>query len=301
MAPQTDFYKDLVDNMYDGVYFVDLERRITYWNHGAERITGYPTGQVMGKSCKDNLLNHVTADGRMLCQDGCPLSACMQDGKPRDAEVFLHHADGHRVPVQVAAAAIRDDKGAIIGAVETFHKAAASKINQVELADLRMMANTDPLTGLRNRAYLEKRLRGLIAEEHSNEPFTGILFIDIDEFKKVNDTFGHDIGDRVIKMVGETIEQNVRNTDTVGRWGGDEFIAIIEEIVSVDLLKKIAEKIRVLVECSRLDFEDKSCSVTVSIGGAILAATDTRESVIKRADEMMYRTKKAGRNQVFIG
>ena len=301
MASGESFYKDLLDNMYDGVYFVDCERRITYWNHGAERITGYRSARVIGHSCRDNLLNHVTAEGKMLCTDGCPLAACMQDGKTRDTEVFLHHADGHRVPVQVRAAPIRDDKGEIIGAVETFSKAPAVRVDQLELADLRSKVNTDGLTGLRNRAYIERRLLGLVAEGGNEPPSIGILFIDIDHFKLVNDSHGHEIGDRVLKMVSETIRDNLRSSDIAGRWGGDEFITILDDVTSLKSIKKIAEKIRALIEYSRLDLGDQSYSVTVSIGGTFLTNQDTRESLVKRADEFMYKMKQAGRNQVEVG
>jgi diguanylate cyclase (GGDEF)-like protein/PAS domain S-box-containing protein len=301
MAHQTDFYKDLIDNMYDGVYFVNLNRQITYWNHGAERITGYSANQVMGRSCRDNLLNHVTEDGKLLCQDGCPLAACMVDGSQREVHVFLHHAEGYRVPVQVSATPIRDGNGNIVGAMETFHKMGASGLQQAELDNLRTMANTDTLTGLRNRAYLDRRIQGLIAEGTTEKPTVGILFIDIDQFKKVNDTYGHEIGDKVLKMVAKSIKANLRSSDIVGRWGGDEFIAIIEDMVSTGILKKVAEKIRALVASSRLDFENQSCVVTVSIGGTLLLSGDTRETLVNRADKIMYEMKKAGRNCVTVG
>src|SRR5215510_10153028 len=120
MPAEQDFYKNIIDNLYDGVYFVDRDRVINYWNKGAERITGYSAEQTIGRACRDNLLNHVTANGVQLCQDHCPLAAVMQDGKEREAEVFLHHANGHRVPIVVRATAMRDSEGNIIGAVESF-------------------------------------------------------------------------------------------------------------------------------------------------------------------------------------
>ena len=85
-----------------------------------------PFVQMLGHSCSDHLLNHVTADGAPLCQSHCPLAACMEDGLPREAEVFLHHADGHRVPVLVRGASLRDPSGEIVGAVETFSGNAAT-------------------------------------------------------------------------------------------------------------------------------------------------------------------------------
>ena len=101
MTPSEDLYRTIVENMHDGLYFVDRERRITYWNRGAERITGYSAAEVVGTSCADNILVHVDALGRQLCQGSCPLIAAMADGAAHEAEVFLHHKQGHRLPVWV--------------------------------------------------------------------------------------------------------------------------------------------------------------------------------------------------------
>ena len=115
------FYQDLLDKMSDGVYFVTVDRNITYWNSGAERITGYGADEVLGHSCGEGLLRHVTGAGRQLCLHGCPLLAVMEDGKPRKAQVYLHHKDGHRVPVTVRGQALRFPDGQIVGSVEVFH------------------------------------------------------------------------------------------------------------------------------------------------------------------------------------
>ena len=96
MSEEKDFFKGIIDNLYDGIYFVDRHRTITYWNKGAERITGYSAAETIGRGCRENLLNHVTADGVQLCQRDCPLAAVMEDGNEREAEVYLHHANGHR-------------------------------------------------------------------------------------------------------------------------------------------------------------------------------------------------------------
>ena len=87
-VPEDNFHKHLIDNLYDGVYFVDVDRRITYWNRGAERITGYLSEMVVGTFCNNNLLNHITDNGKHLCEDGCPLLETIRDGREREAEVL---------------------------------------------------------------------------------------------------------------------------------------------------------------------------------------------------------------------
>jgi diguanylate cyclase (GGDEF)-like protein/PAS domain S-box-containing protein len=301
MSDEKDFYKDIIDNLYDGIYFVDRDRTITYWNKGAERITGYSAAQTLGRGCRDNLLNHVTANGVQLCRSHCPLAAVMEDGKEREAEVFLHHADGHRLPVVIRAAALRDRDGNIIGAIESFSNNAGLMEARSKLREMRHAAMTDALTGLGNRKHLEGRLRAVIAEYQSNASPAGLLFMDVDNFKRVNDTYGHSTGDAVLRMIARTLRHALRSTDSVGRWGGEEFLVILAEVPDPEALWKIAEKARTLVEYSRLDVNGQGLTVTVSIGGSLLLPADTPEQFVQRADELMYRSKQAGRNRVTIG
>jgi len=301
MPDENDFYKDIIDNLYDGVYFVDRDRVITYWNKGAERITGYSAAQALGRACRDNLLNHVTSNGVQLCLTNCPLAAVMVDGREREAEVFVHHADGHRVPIVIRASPMRDRNGEIIGAIESFSNNASAIEARSKLRELRRTVGTDALTGVGNRKYLERRLSGLIAGYEGGANPAGLLFIDVDHFKQVNDTYGHNTGDEVLRMVATTLRLALRATDTVGRWGGEEFIAILYDLQNREDLRSAAEKVRFLVECSRLDRGSQGLSVTVSIGGALLLPGDTPESLVDRADELMYHSKRSGRNCVTVG
>ena len=111
----------VLDNLSDGVYFADRKRRILYWNKGAEQITGYSAGEVLGRRCRDNLLNHCDEKGRQLCVGRCPLLATMRDGRSREAQVYLCHKSGERRPVFVRVAPVRNSVGDVVGAVETFH------------------------------------------------------------------------------------------------------------------------------------------------------------------------------------
>lgn len=296
MPEEKDFYKDIIDNLYDGVYFVDRERIITYWNKGAERISGYSAGETVGRSCRDNLLNHVTANGIPLCLNHCPLAAVMEDGREREAEVFLHHANGHRMPVTVRATAMRDSTGRIIGAIESFSATTNLLHAQRELRELRHIAITDPVTGIGNRRHLDGRLSAAIAEFQENGSVAGLLFIDVDHFKQFNDNHGHKLGDKVLRMVAKTLRHSLRATDTVGRWGGEEFVAILYNMPNEAALRVAAEKVQAMVQYSRLDLDGQSHSVTISVGGTLLRANDTPESFVARADQLMYQSKQAGRN-----
>ena len=301
MPDNNNFYKDIIDNLSDGIYFVDRDRVITYWNKGAERITGYSAAQTVGRGCRENLLNHVTANGVQLCLNHCPLAAVMEDGHEREAEVFLHHADGHRLPVVVRATALRDGEGNIIGAIETFTSNTDVVHTRRRLLEMRRVVLTDPLTGIGNRRYLDGRLSAAIAEFRNNSTAAGLLFMDVDQFKQFNDTYGHNIGDNVLRMVAKTIRHALRATDAFGRWGGEEFVAILHDVQDEKDLRAAANKVRAQIQFSHMDLDGQDLSVTVSIGGTLLLANDTPDSFVGRADALMYQSKQAGRNRVSIG
>jgi diguanylate cyclase (GGDEF)-like protein len=148
---------------------------------------------------------------------------------------------------------------------------------------------------------MERRIRAAIVEFEDSQSEAALLFMDIDRFKKINDAHGHDVGDLALCMVANTLRLALRVTDTVGRWGGEEFVAILHDVSSASALSTAAEKVRSLVETSRLDINGTSMTVTASIGATLLYSNDTLDSLIRRADGLMYRSKQAGGNRVTIG
>ena len=296
MGKTEDLYKGVLDNLHDGVYFVDRDRVITYWNKGAERITGYTRKEALGRSCRDGLLNHISAEGVQLCDDACPLAACMQDGEVRELDVFLHHADGHRIPVLLRAAPLRDARGRIVGAVESFSSEVGLQSARTELHKLRRSVDTDALTGVASRRYVASRLRGVIAEmENPLTARAGLLFVDVDDFKHFNDVYGHDAGDKALRMVARTLRSSLRDTDVLGRWGGEEFMAVLLDVGSLDTLEALAERSRLLVGLSDLKLGQEPVTITVSVGATLFRPGDSAESIVQRADRLMYQSKRDGK------
>ncbi|MFO7570494.1 MAG: GGDEF domain-containing protein [Smithellaceae bacterium] len=293
-------YQMILDNLYDGIYFVDADRVIGYWNKGAERITGFSAAEVIGRSCADNILTHVDASGNKLCLSMCPLHATMEDKKDRQADVFLHHKSGHRVPVSVRVSPLYDEQERLLGAVEIFTDISNYKSIEQKIKELEEMALLDQLTRLANRHYIEKEFSAVFEEQKRYGMSFGLLLMDIDFFKKVNDTFGHDVGDRTLKSVAETLVNSARPFDLIGRWGGEEFIAILRN-VSKENLEVIGNRMRMLVENSYLLVDSKKLQVTVSMGATLVRPDETVETLIKRADRLLYQSKDNGRNCLTLG
>lgn len=300
MKDREDFYRTVLDHLDEGIYFVDQDGRITYWNKGAERISGFDSSEVTGSRCSDDLLVHVDEQGNALCTGGhCPLKKTITDGAAREAEIYLHHKEGHRVPVSVRVVPIRDTDGRIVGAVETFSDNSARIAALQRMEELEKMAYVDPLTGLANRRYTEISLRARLEEVRRYGWPLGVLLTDIDHFKKVNDEHGHDVGDRVLKMVAQTLRKASRTFDIVGRWGGEEFLSLAPNL-NRDELHALANRFRVLVEQSSLPVNSDTVRVTVSLGATLARSDDSVITLLKRADTLMYQSKTCGRNQVSV-
>ena len=291
---------DVLENLHDGLYCTDTHRVITFWNHAAERITGYPAAEVLGRSCAANILVHVDTDGRSLCRGLCPLAMTMADCVGREAEVFLRHRDGHRVPVLVRTGPLKDRAGQVVGGVELFTDLSNILANNSRVRELEQLALLDTLTQLANRAYLQREIEARFEEmRRYGIPF-GLLFMDIDFFKRFNDTYGHDVGDAVLKLVANTFTANSRAFDVYGRWGGEEFVGVIRSIDAEDLVV-LGNRMRVLVNQSFLMHDEARLGVSISLGATVAKPDDTAESLIKRADQLLYQSKKEGRNRLTLG
>jgi diguanylate cyclase (GGDEF)-like protein/PAS domain S-box-containing protein len=292
------FFEVLLEGLYDGAYFMDKDNRILYWSNGAERITGFAADEVVGSHCSDNVLIHVDDKGMRLCEsDLCPASKTIQDGKKRETEIYLHHKNGHRLPVLTRILAVRGSDGEIIGAVEVFtdNRLAAETKNRI--AELEKLALIDPLTKIGNRRYAEIQLhRSLNEMNRYGWPFA-VFFMDIDHFKTINDTHGHDTGDRVLQTVAKTIVKSMRPSDVLGRWGGEEFLAIIPNCGQSEI-GFVGNKMRSLVEQSYVWNDPGPVRVTLSVGGTSARPEDSISTLISRADKLMYRSKENGRNRV---
>jgi diguanylate cyclase (GGDEF)-like protein/PAS domain S-box-containing protein len=299
MLDKSNFYKKILDNLSEGVYFVDRDRLITYWNRGAERITGYSRESVIGRSCNDSVVGNRDEVGILLCKNSCPLVATLGDGQPHEANIYLHHPKGHRVPVRIRTAPIYNEVGEITGAVETFSDNSVMLAALQQAAEFEQAAFQDPLTEVGNRRYLELKLNSCLAEFKQYGLSLGLLFIDIDDFKAINDNYGHTTGDQVLKVVANTLRHNLRSFDLIGRLGGEEFVVVLLN-VNEEQLKTIAHKLVMLVASSQLETEKGQLGVTISVGATLAEPDDTIESLLNRADALMYKSKLAGKNRVWL-
>jgi diguanylate cyclase (GGDEF)-like protein/PAS domain S-box-containing protein len=290
----------LLGHLHEGACLVDRAPRISYWSASAEQITGYVSGEVLGRPCAHKLLHLENEARQELCtQERCPVLEAMEDGEARELHVHLRRRDGERILARLRIVPILDDRGRAAGVVELFTDRSAHETSRVRIAELQRALLVDPVTELANRRYADLQLEARLSERaRFGWPF-GLVFFDIDDFKAVNDRYGHNVGDRVLARVARTASRCVRSVDTVCRWGGDEFVALVSHVDSTQL-GRVAEKIRALVAGSPVRVGSQELPVTVSVGAALAGPEETSEDLLARADELMYLSKAHGGNRVSL-
>jgi diguanylate cyclase (GGDEF)-like protein/PAS domain S-box-containing protein len=279
-----ELYKNLLDQVGDGVYVVDRERRILYWNAGAERITGYREHEVVSRTCHSGLLMHCDGSGTVICGGGCPLAQVMDDGVARDCKVFLRHKQGHRLPVTVRSLAIRGAGGEIVGAIELFQVTAASRD---ERGALHAFGCMDDLTGLPNRAYGELLAeQALAARARFEVPFGWIRF-ELDAPEQLAHRYGHGVLAAVLLLIARTLAANLGPYDILAYWGDAQF-RVGTHYASQEDLEEFARLLAVLVGVSGVEWWGDPVSVTLSVGVAAAESGDSLAALERRAAKTIF-------------
>lgn len=279
----------ILDAMAETVIVIDQDGTVTSFNPAAESMFGYVAREVVGKNVQllmpaphatqhdGYLANYVETGEKKAIGKVRELEGKRKDGSifPIEIAVSVLHEGGRRVFTGI----IRDI---------TERKRAEDQI--------RHLAHHDPLTGLPNRNLFQERLERAINRAERAGNFAVLMFVDLDKFKPINDSLGHEAGDLVLKGVGERLSGCVRSADTVARIGGDEFVLILEGMDDWSNAAPIAQKI---IDCLVEPFQvpGTQCAVGASIGVSVYPVdADTPDGLIKAADEVMYRVKAEGRN-----
>jgi diguanylate cyclase (GGDEF)-like protein len=221
----------------------------------------------------------------------------MAQRRGQEAEMYLHHRDGHRVPVHVRCQPIRDPDGTVVGAVEIFNEDSAYRDAVSRIATLEQLSSTDALTELPNRRTAELSLHSRLHDVKEAGWPLGLLFADIDFFKRFNDEHGHAIGDEVLQVVGRSLRAGLRESDLAARWGGEEFV-VLTAATDREQVETLGQRLRSLVAASSISVGDEQLSVTLSMGGTLADRSDTIETLVERADAAMYTSKSNGRDQL---
>lgn len=295
MTPLDQLAHSMVNHCSEAMIAKTLEGTVVCWNAAAEALFGYEEREMLGHSIMTLVpLDRVAEEKNIL--DRLPSGETI-----RDFATLRMHKDGRALPVVLTISPIYDAAGNVIGASNIVRPQLSSAVHE----ELFKLAFRDSVTGLSNRAHLNDRLKQAMQRNERSRKHGGILFIDLDNFKAVNDDYGHQIGDTLLIKCARRLQQTVRECDTVARWGGDEFVVMVEELHQNRLqafiyLEQIARKI--LFSLRRpYSIKGVTHQCSPSIGACLFrGVVDSIEDTISEADKAMYRAKQSGKNGLVI-
>jgi len=294
---QVDQARATLASIGDAVITTDLSGAITYLNPVAERLTGWTVAEALGEPL-DGVLPLIAEASRVPIMHR--VAHCLDEGRTIDLEdgVLLLRRDGTEVPVGDSAAPLADPAGKTIGVVLVMQDESEKRRVGRRLT---YEATHDSLTGLINRREFDRRLARIVSDLTSTDSEQAMVMLDLDHFKEVNDSGGHDAGDALLRDLGPLLARTLRRRDTLARLGGDEF-GILLENCPLDTAVHIAEGVRLAVEHARFTFDGVAFTITASIGLIpMTSGSGGMAAVMRAADAACYDAKTSGGNRVHRG
>ncbi|MFG6462035.1 EAL domain-containing protein [Roseateles sp. DXS20W] len=294
LADQHELLKVTLQSIGDAVITTDRDGRVTWLNPVAERMTGWINAEAIGQPV--GIVFHIVNEETREPTEN-PVATCLDQGKVAGLanHTVLISRQGEEFGIEDSAAPIRSEGGEILGVVLVFHDVTEQRRLSGEMT---FRATHDALTGLVNRAEFESRLRRVLNKAHEDRSEHALMYLDLDQFKLVNDACGHSVGDQLLQQVSKLLAESVRARDTLARLGGDEFAVILEHC-SADQAQRVAQQICERMDDFRFVHDGKRFRIGASVG---LVPLDhrwgTAAAVMQAADTSCYAAKEAGRNRV---
>ncbi len=290
---------DLLNIIYEAVCIIDKDQRILFWNRSLEKLSGNEAETLINQKCKKNILIQEPGEKLLTCSEMCPVIQSFKDKIPRSYKVYILHREGFRLPAYMGILPIVNKNSAVDASVITFHEH-SPKVSMPHLTqELRHMNMLDSLTNMGNRRYIEMNLVSRLEEMKRYGFRIGILFCILDRVNSIKGTYGTVVKDKVIKMIGKTISNNIRFFEFTGRWEEDSFLVILSNVDS-HKLDLIANKLRLLAEQSSILVDGTLIRTTISIGGVLAESSSTKDSLIKKAENFAHISQEEGQNRVTL-
>ncbi|HEY6095602.1 MAG TPA: EAL domain-containing protein [Gallionellaceae bacterium] len=291
----SEFNKLLVESTGEGIFSVDRELRCTFTNKAAATMLGYQPQELLGQDIHA-LFHDRNEDGSPIPRAELPVMKAITERREQKSDQVFWPKGGHPLPIQYLCSPLYEH-GELVGAVVVFRDVAEAR---ALASKMDYLAAHDPLTGLPNRRTFEQRLGKVLSDNHGMDDEHVLCYIDLDQFKVVNDTCGHSAGDELLRQISDILYARIRKTDTFARLGGDEFGLLLEHCPLPRALKLI-EDMLVLVREYRFSWNGKSFSLGASIG--VVQLNDLFMTDIKAmsaADAACYVAKEKGRNRIHV-
>jgi diguanylate cyclase (GGDEF)-like protein len=291
-----DSVDSIINNIFEAAYFVNTKRKILNWNRYAEMISGFSKGEVIRTYCHANILNHVDSKGKALCKDGCPLHETIDTGTTCNAKVYLHHKEGHRVPVIIRTVPVFDEDE-IVGAVE-FFKQDSEQFNFYEMIkNSKLDLYLDQKNDIPNRRYVEEKYNSYVNDYKNNKEQFAILLVDIDDLSAINEKYSRAIGDEIIYICSQSLVENTEMNDVLCMWDSQDYVGLFKFKNSDDLKEKV-NLLTEMVNKSCLRNEQIELCPTVSVGVVNFVENETLHFYVNQARKSLNKAKASGKNSI---
>jgi len=293
-----DFYKTLLDSIFDAIYAVDVDGRIVYWNESCSRITGYSVEEMLGQRYNETTFTYDDTGGHNPgAHNNTGIAIVLKTGMSGTWRGYVQRKNGQRIPIESHVSVMHNQSGLVIGAVEVFRDISAYVSLEDAHRQVLQVSRKDQLTGLYNRTAINELFKAEIERSRRYNQSLAAIMMDIDHFKRVNDRYGHESGDKVLAKIGSILVSNLRTPDAVGRWGGEEFL-IIAPGDDLAAAAQLAERMRKYVE--EITVAGIPEQITASFGVAQLQPEQSQDQLLFMADKALYEAKNTGRNRVSV-
>ncbi len=276
-----EIYRTALDSLQTGVCLMDRARKIFFWNEGAERVTGFHRHEVVGHSCRQNMLPHCDGKACEFCGAACPIARAALDGKSTQAKIDMRHRQGHRIPVRIWVVPLRDPHGSVMGVAQSFDRPPAGSGERQE-RNLAVYGCLDEVTGVPNHSFTEFHLQeNLESFAKYHLPF-GIMLIKVEALDQFRSAYGSEAADAILRVTAQTMKNALRPNDFLGRWEEAQFLAILLNS-SASGVTAASERIHKLVGCAGLQWWGDNLMVTTSLASASVQAGDRIATLLERA------------------
>ncbi len=290
------FQPRLMDAMSDAAIYLDASKQILLWNRAAEHLTGHRAASTVNRSWDPTIVGLADESGSPIDETRCPLAEMRRTNTRTTARLTLTHSSGKTIAVSVTALPVFTGEGAYCGAILLIRDASTEANLEQRVESLHKIATSDPLTKASNRVELDRRLPEIIQHHQATSDAASLMICDIDFFKKINDTYGHQAGDDALVTFAGILKEKARSTDIVARFGGEEFVIVCPDCDNASATDR-AEEIRRAVERTPVPALDGR-TMTASFGVTELLIGDTPDVWLARADRALMEAKESGRNRV---
>jgi len=290
------FHTKLLDAMHDAVIFVDAYLKVLYWNQGAERLTGISGKSMVSQNFVPSLLKLCDEREKPIADNECPVAQVISGGVQWLRRLHISGRGGKQIAVDVHAVPVVDSAGNIAGATMLLHDVSSEITLEQRCQNLHDLATQDALTKVANRAEFDRVLKEFVLAHRETKRPCSLIMTDIDRFKTINDTYGHQAGDHIIQAIAHLLKTFCRSGDLVARYGGEEFVLLCADCDNATAAQR-AEEVRVAFGMMKHESLGQRC-VTASFGVTEVQPGDTPETMLRRADRALFTAKETGRNRV---